>query len=98
MDEKLWGDALKIVDMEGKWDRVEESNKPKLVNGVQQLGNNLYELGRFMEELKPLKRHLRAGKKAVAYLMGHTSGLGFSAVLWGQGRLYSESGEFCTLY
>ena len=30
--------------------------------------------------------------------MGDASGLGFESVLWGQGKLVSESGEFTSLY
>ena len=40
----------------------------------------------------------KGGKQAVTYLMSGACVFGFSYVLWGQGRLSPESGEFCTLY
>ena len=33
----------------------------------------------------------------MAYIMGDVSGLGFGSVIWGQGKMVSESGEFTPL-
>ena len=65
---------------------------------VPLLGNNLYALGMLTDALNPPKRQLNMGRHMVDYLMGDASGLGLSYVLWRQGRLSSESGEFCPLY
>ena len=86
-----------MADMEGKWYGLEESEKPKLVKGVPRLGNNLEALGRLTKVSKPTKGQIRTGIQAVFYLMGDTIGFGFGSILWGQGRLSSESGEFCPL-
>ena len=58
----------------------------------------LLALGRLTEDQAPLQRQLRAQRQSVSYLMGDTSGVEFGLVLWGQGRLVSESGEFTSLY
>ena len=69
-----------------------------LMMGVLRLKFDLLALGRLTEDQAPLQRQLRAQRQAVAYLMGDKSGLEFGLVLWGQGRLVSESGEFTSLY
>ena len=95
---KLREEELKIVEMEGKWYGVEESDNPKLIKRLPLLGNNLDALGRLTDAVKKPRRQLRAGRQAAAYLMGDASGTGFGSVLWGRGRLSLESGEFCNLY
>ena len=44
------------------------------------------------------RRQLRDQRQDVAYLIGNAVELGFGLVLWGQGNLVSESGEFKLLY
>ena len=46
----------------------------------------------------PPRRELIAQRQAVAYPMGYAIGIGFVSVLWGQGRMVSDSGEFTPLY
>ena len=87
-----------MEEIEGKWDGVEESDKPKMVKGVNRLGKNLDALGRLKEALNSPKRQLRAGRQVATYLMGDASGFGFGSVMWGQGRISSESGDFYPLY
>ena len=66
--------------------------------GVTRLKFDLNALGRLAEDQAPPGRQLRAHRQAVSYLMGETNCLGFGLVLWGQGKLVSESGEFTPLY
>ena len=68
------------------------------MKGVPQLGENLDALEKLTEALNPPKRQIRAVRQAVDFLMGDAIGLGFGSVLWRQGRLSSESGEFYPLY
>ena len=42
--------------MEGKWDEMEKSDKPKLMKGVSQLGNDLDALGKLTDSVKPPMR------------------------------------------
>ena len=87
-----------MAEVEGKWERIEYADKPTLVMGVPPLEFDLIALGRLTEDQTPPQRQLRAQRQADAYIMGDASGLGFGLVLWGQGKLVSESGEFNPLY
>ena len=62
-------------------------------------------LKRGLEALKLLteggarhRRHLRAIRKDLSYLIGDASGLGFGSVMWSQSRLVSGAGDFNPLY
>ena len=87
-----------MEEVEGKWERMEEANKITLVMGVTRLIFYLLSLVELNEDQTPPWRQLREQRQAVAYLMGDASGLGFGLVLWGQGKIVSESGEFTPLY
>ena len=58
------GEALMIVDLEGKWYGVEYIyiHKPRLVKGVSRMGDELVALGRLTEMINPTRRQLRAGR------------------------------------
>ena len=73
-------------------------DKTILVMVFTQLKFDLLVLVRLTEYQAPPRRQLRAQRQAVDCLMGDASGLGFGSVLWGQGKLVSESGEFTPLY
>ena len=60
--------------------------------GFPHLKVYLLALVRLTEDQPPLRIKLRAQIQAVAYIMGDVSGLGFGTVLWGEGKLVSESG------
>ena len=91
-------EKLKMAEVEGKWEGIEEADKPILVMGVPCLKFYLLVMGRLTEDQEPPWRQLMTQRQAVAYLMGYASGLGFGSVLWVQGKLVSESGEFIPLY
>ena len=55
---------------------------------------DLIALERLTEYQELLQIQLREQRQAVTYLMGYASGLGFGTVIWGQGKLVSESGGF----
>ena len=69
-----------------------------MVKILPRLWDSLDSLGRFTDAVKPPRSKLRAGRHALAYLMGDTSGLGFGFFIWGQGILSSELGDFYPLY
>ena len=81
------GEALKMAELEGKRERIEEAYQPTLVMRITWLKYYLLALGRLTGDLTPPRRELRAKRQDVAYLMGDTSGLGFGLALWGQGKL-----------
>ena len=54
--------------------------------------DDLVSLGMLEETINPPRGKLRAGRQAMAYLMGDTSVLGLGSVMWGKTRLASESG------
>ena len=66
--------------------------------GVTCMKKYLKALKRLTEGEVPPRRRLRSMRKAVSYLMGDASGLGFRSVMWYQSRLVSEAGEFTPLY
>ena len=66
--------------------------------GVTQLKFDLLNLGRLNEDQAPPRRQLKEQRQPVSYLMVYAIGLGFGSVLWGQGKLVSESGEFTPFY
>ena len=41
---------------------------------------------------------MRSQRQSVDYLMVDASGLGFGLVIWGHGKMVSESGEFTPMY
>ena len=79
-----------MSEVEGKWERMEEADKPILVMGVPRLEFDLLALVRISEYQTPLRRQLREQGQAVAYLMRYASGLVFGLVLWFQGKIVSE--------
>ena len=89
---------LKLAELEGKWDSAEEVNKPRLLKGVPHMRDDIVALGKLTEAENPPRIQLREGRQDVAYLMGDAIGIGFGSVLWEQGKLVSESGEFPPLY
>ena len=89
---------LKIVELEGKWELVEEVNKLILLKRVPCMGYDIIALRKLTEVEKHPRRQLRAGIQAVTYLMVDSSGIGFGSVLWGQGGLVTGSGVFPPLY
>ena len=62
--------------------------------GVPHFRGYILTLGRSTKYKVTPKRLLRSQIKEVSYLMGDYRGLGFGSVLWGQGRMISESVEF----
>ena len=100
-DEEGWrtrGQELKIPEVEGNCEEIEEADKIILVMGVLHLNFDLLAIGRLTEGRTPPWRQLWLQIQSVAYLMGEASGLGSGSVLLGQGKLVSESGEFTPLY
>ena len=95
---RLLGEALKMAGFEGKWERIEEVDKPTLVMVVPRLKYYLLAMGRLTEEQTLPWIQLRSQIQAFDYLVGDASVLGLWSVLWGQGKLVSESGEFTPLY
>ena len=81
---RLIGEELNMEKMEGKWEVIEDADKPIMVMGVPRLKFDLLALGRLTEYQAPPRRQLRVQRQSVAYLMGDTSGLGFGLVLWCQ--------------
>ena len=61
---------------------------------------NFYSLamGRLTEVQSPQRRQLRLQIQSISCPTGDVSGLGCGSVLWCQGKLVSESGEFTPLY
>ena len=71
-----------MSEVEGKWEVIEESGKPKLVMVVLILKLYLLALVIFNEyHPPPLWRQLILQRQAMAYLMGGTSGLGFGLMI-----------------
>ena len=89
---------MKLADMDGKWERIEEEHKPLLVIGVFILRKDLDALKRLVEGEVPPRQRLRDTRKAIAYLMGDAIGLGFVLVMWSKIRLILEAVEFAPLY
>ena len=87
-----------MAKLQGKWEWMEEVNKPKLAIGVPGLKEDLIELGRLTKEKVLLLRQIRVQRQSIYYLVGDSSRLGFSSVLWGQGRMILEPGKFYPLY
>ena len=83
-----------MAEVEGKWEMLEEAEKPTLVMGVTHLKFDLLALGKLTEDQAPPRRQLRDQRQYVSYIMGDASGLGIGLVLWGQGKQFFESGEF----
>ena len=81
-----------------KWQWIEEADKMLPLMGIMRLKLDLLALERLTDNQPPPQRQLMEKRKSVAYLIGYTSGLGFGLVLWGQGKMLSESGEFPPLY
>ena len=66
--------------------------------GVPRLRGDLLSLELLKNDTVPLSRKLIVQIQAVVFLMGDARGVGFVSVVWGQGRLILESGEFTPLY
>ena len=92
------GGRVENKKLDGKWEGLEEFNKPRLAIGVTRLRGDFLAMGSFKKDQLLLQRKLIAQRQAFDYLMGDARGLGFGSVLWGQGIMISESGEFTLLY
>ena len=89
---------LNMADVEGKWQGIEDADKTILVMGVPRLKFDLIAMGILNEYQTVPQRKLREQRLAVTYIMGDASALRFGLVLWGQGKLVSESREFTPLH
>ena len=94
----MQGEKIKLEDMDGKWERLEEEYKTLLVRGVTQLRKDLEALKRLTEGEVPYRRRLRSMSQVVAYLMGDASLLGLGSVMWSQRMVVLDAGEFTILY
>ena len=94
----MQGEKIKLEDMDGKWERLEEEYKTLLVRGVTQLRKDLEALKRLTEGEVPYRRRLRSMSQVVAYLMGDASLLGLGLVMWSQRMVVLDAGEFTILY
>ena len=83
---------MNMAKLYGKWEGMEELNKPNLVIGVPRLRLYILALGMLTKGKVPPRRHLTMKRQALAYLMGDASGVGFGYVLWGHGRNISYLG------
>ena len=72
-----------VSELDGKWEGVEEVNKPMLVIGIPCLRVDLIALGTLTKDKVPLRRQLRAQMWEESNLMGYYIGIGFGSVLWG---------------
>ena len=86
-----------MLRLDGKWEGMEEVNKPKLLIGVPCLRGDILALGRLIKYQLTPQRQLRAQRQEVSYLMGDTRVIGLVSVLWGKGRRILESGWFTPL-
>ena len=59
-----------MVNVEGRWEGMEEADKPKLVMVVMLLKLDLFALGRITEDQALLQIQLRAQRQSVYYIMG----------------------------
>ena len=75
------GEDLKISEVEGKWEGIEEAYKPILVMVVLHLNVYLLALVGLTEDQAPSPRQLRAKRQSVTYLMVDAISLGFESVL-----------------
>ena len=81
------------VDGDGrKLHNMEVGDNTYLVKYLPRLRDDLKALNQLKEEENPPRRKLRSKRKAVDYLMGDASGLGFGSVIWSQRRLALEAG------
>ena len=71
----------------GKWEGMEEVNKPNMVIVVPRLRGYLLALGSLKKEKVSLIKQLTVQRQVLVYCMGDASGVGFGTVLWGQGRM-----------
>ena len=62
----MQGYKLKLADMDVKWDKTKEEDKPLLVRSMPRLKKYLEVLKRLTEGKLPPRRRLRAMRQAVA--------------------------------
>ena len=68
----------------GKWEGMEEVNKPNLVIGVPHMRGYIIAIGRFRKDKVTPRRKLTVQRQALIHLMGDAIGVGFGSMLWGQ--------------